>query len=62
MTVAGVDLSATGFWGLPLPDRAASFAVLRRPHFCLGAHLARRERLLSSFVDGIKRLPCQFTA
>jgi cytochrome P450 len=53
------------------------------PHFCLGAHLARREltvmlrelltrvpditagepdRLLSSFVNGIKRLPCQFTA
>ena len=53
------------------------------PHFCLGAHLARREvavmlrelltrvpditvgepdRLLSSFVNGIKRLPCDFTA
>jgi cytochrome P450 len=53
------------------------------PHFCLGAHLARREvsvmlrelltrvpditagepdRLLSSFVNGIKRMPCQFTA
>jgi methyl-branched lipid omega-hydroxylase len=52
------------------------------PHFCLGAHLARREltvmlrelltrvpditagepdRLLSSFVNGIKRLPCQFS-
>jgi cytochrome P450 len=52
------------------------------PHYCLGAHLARREltvmlrelltrvpditagepdRLLSSFVNGIKRLPCQFT-
>jgi cytochrome P450 len=51
------------------------------PHFCLGAHLARRElavmlrelltrvpditagepdRLLSSFVNGIKRLPCYF--
>jgi methyl-branched lipid omega-hydroxylase len=51
------------------------------PHFCLGAHLARREitvilrelltrvpaitagepdRLLSSFVNGIKRLPCDF--
>jgi methyl-branched lipid omega-hydroxylase len=51
------------------------------PHYCLGAHLARREltvmlrelltrvpditagepdRLLSSFVNGIKRLPCQF--
>jgi cytochrome P450 len=51
------------------------------PHFCLGAHLARREitvmlrelltripditagepdRLLSSFVNGIKRLPCGF--
>jgi cytochrome P450 len=49
------------------------------PHFCLGAHLARREltvmlrelftrvpgitagepdRLLSSFINGIKRLPC----
>ncbi len=53
------------------------------PHFCLGAHLARREvtvmlrelltrvpditvgepdRLLSSSVNGIKRLPCEFTA
>jgi methyl-branched lipid omega-hydroxylase len=52
------------------------------PHFCLGAHLARRElavmlrelltrvpditagepdRLLSSFVNGIKRLPCYFS-
>ena len=52
-------------------------------HFCLGAHLARREitvmlrelltrvpditagqpdRLLSSFINGIKRLPCQFSA
>jgi methyl-branched lipid omega-hydroxylase len=50
-------------------------------HYCLGAHLARRElavmlrelltrvpditagepdRLLSSFINGIKRLPCQF--
>jgi methyl-branched lipid omega-hydroxylase len=53
------------------------------PHFCLGAHLARREitvmlrelltrvpditagepdRLLSNFVNGIKHLPCQFSA
>jgi methyl-branched lipid omega-hydroxylase len=54
------------------------------PHFCLGAHLARREirvmfrelfrrlpdvvatsepdRLRSSFVNGIKHLPCTFTA
>ena len=53
------------------------------PHFCLGAHLARREitailrelltrlpgiraaaepdRLLSSFINGIKRLPCEFS-
>jgi len=51
------------------------------PHYCLGAHLARREirvmlrelmtrvpditagepdRLLSSFINGIKRLPCTF--
>jgi methyl-branched lipid omega-hydroxylase len=52
------------------------------PHFCLGAHLARREitavlrelltrvpdiraaaepdYLLSSFINGIKRLPCEF--
>ncbi len=52
------------------------------PHFCLGAHLAKREitvmlrelmsrvptirasaepdRLLSSFINGIKRLPCEF--
>jgi len=32
MTVAGmdgIDLSATEFWGLPLPDRAAAFALLR---------------------------------
>jgi cytochrome P450 len=142
MTVGGIDLSATEFWGLPLSERAASFASLRaepRPrffvepetpftekgpgyyalvryadvveasrhpevfcskrgatsiadltvefneyfgsHFCLGSHLARREltvmlrelltrvpdisagepdRLLSSFVNGIKHLPCQF--
>jgi len=36
MTTAGIDLSATEFWGLPLPERAASFAVLRarqRPQF-----------------------------
>ena len=54
------------------------------PHFCLGAHLARREitvmlrelmrrvpsirasgepdRLLSSFINGIKRMPCDFGA
>jgi cytochrome P450 len=53
------------------------------PHFCLGAHLARREltvmlrelltrvpditagepdRLLSSFINGIKRLPCEFSS
>jgi cytochrome P450 len=54
------------------------------PHFCLGAHLARREitvmlrellhrvpdiraagqpdRLLSSFINGIKHLPCDFGA
>jgi cytochrome P450 len=53
------------------------------PHFCLGAHLARREikviyrelfrrlpdiaatsapdKLRSSFVNGIKHLPCSFT-
>src|SRR6516165_12280782 len=36
MTVAGIDLSANEFWGLPLPERAASFALLRaqpRPPF-----------------------------
>jgi methyl-branched lipid omega-hydroxylase len=36
MTIAGIDLSATEFWGLPLPDRAAAFALLReqqRPPF-----------------------------
>jgi cytochrome P450 len=54
------------------------------PHFCLGAHLARREitevfrelftrvpdihasgqpvRLLSSFINGVKHVPCDFTA
>lgn len=54
------------------------------PHFCMGAHLARREitvmfrelfrrvpdieatgdpaRLRSSFINGIKHLPCSFTA
>jgi cytochrome P450 len=74
----------------PDPER---FDILRSPgdqvgfgaygrHFCLGAHLARREltvmlrelltrvpditagepdRLLSSFVNGIKHLPCEFT-
>jgi methyl-branched lipid omega-hydroxylase len=53
------------------------------PHFCLGAHLARREitvmlrelltrvpdiraaappdRLLSSFINGVKHLPCEFS-
>jgi cytochrome P450 len=48
------------------------------PHFCLGAHLARREItamlgelrpdiragepdfLLSSFINGIKHMPCEF--
>jgi methyl-branched lipid omega-hydroxylase len=36
MTVAGIDLSDTEFWGLPLTDRAAAFALLRaqgRPPF-----------------------------
>ena len=39
MTVAGmdgIDLSATEFWGLPLAERAAAFALLRaeqRPRF-----------------------------
>jgi methyl-branched lipid omega-hydroxylase len=36
MTVAGIDLSANEFWGLPLAERAASFALLRaqqRPVF-----------------------------
>ena len=36
MTVAGIDLSANEFWGLPLAERAASFALLRaqqRPQF-----------------------------
>jgi methyl-branched lipid omega-hydroxylase len=36
MSVAGIDLSANEFWGLPLPERAASFALLRtqqRPQF-----------------------------
>ncbi|MEP7022639.1 MAG: cytochrome P450, partial [Actinomycetota bacterium] len=36
MTVAGIDLSAIEFWGLPLPERAAAFALLRaqeRPQF-----------------------------
>jgi methyl-branched lipid omega-hydroxylase len=54
------------------------------PHFCLGAHLARREitvmlrellhrvpdihvagepdRLVSAFINGVKRMPCSFTA
>ena len=75
-------------------DNPATFDITRSPnphvgfgaagpHFCLGAHLARREvtvmlrellsrvpdvsaasppdRLLSSFINGIKRLPCDFT-
>ena len=29
MTIAGIDLSDTTFWGLPLADRAAAFALLR---------------------------------
>ena len=29
MTIAGIDLSNTEFWGLPLPERAAAFALLR---------------------------------
>src|SRR6516164_3633022 len=29
MTVAGIDLSANEFWGLPLPERSAAFALLR---------------------------------
>jgi methyl-branched lipid omega-hydroxylase len=36
MTIAGIDLSDTEFWGLPLTDRAAAFARLRaqgRPQF-----------------------------
>ena len=36
MTVAGIDLSDTAFWGRPLADRAAAFAQLRaraRPQF-----------------------------
>src|SRR5579871_523402 len=36
MTVAGIDLSANEFWGQPLAERAASFALLRaqqRPVF-----------------------------
>jgi cytochrome P450 len=36
MTVAGIDLSDNAFWGLPLADRAAAFALLRaqdRPPF-----------------------------
>jgi methyl-branched lipid omega-hydroxylase len=36
MSVTGIDLSANEFWGLPLPERAASFALLRaqqRPQF-----------------------------
>src|SRR5262245_54422098 len=36
MTVAGIDLSANEFWGLPLTERATSFALLRaqqRPQF-----------------------------
>jgi cytochrome P450 len=54
------------------------------PHFCLGAHLARREvdvmlrellrrlpdievsgepdRLRSNFINGIKHLPCRYSA
>jgi methyl-branched lipid omega-hydroxylase len=36
MDTAGIDLSETAFWGLPLADRAAAFATLRaqdRPAF-----------------------------
>jgi cytochrome P450 len=33
MTIAGIDLSATEFWGLPLDDRAAAFALLRAQQY-----------------------------
>src|ERR1700691_1884895 len=36
MTIAGINLSEMAFWGLPLADRAAAFAMLRaqdRPVF-----------------------------
>ncbi len=63
------------------PNPHVGYGAVGR-HFCLGAHLARREltvmlrelltrvpditagepdRLLSSFVNGIKRLPCGFS-
>jgi hypothetical protein len=29
MTLAEIDLSDNAFWGLPLADRAAAFALLR---------------------------------
>ena len=29
MTITGIDLSANEFWGLPLTERAAAFALLR---------------------------------
>jgi methyl-branched lipid omega-hydroxylase len=53
MTVAGIDLSATEFWGLPLPERAASFAVLRaqqRPQFFAEPEVAFAEKGPGSYA------------
>jgi methyl-branched lipid omega-hydroxylase len=47
VTVAGIDLSDTEFWGLPLADRAAAFAQLRaqgRPQFYAEPESAFAER------------------
>ena len=73
--------SATRFDILRSPNPHVGFGG-PGPHFCLGAHLARREitvmlrellqrvpdirasgepdRLLSAFINGIKRMPCEF--
>jgi hypothetical protein len=71
MTAAGIDLSETAFWGLRFADfeNRIEVAVDEIVRYVMLRELLTRvpditagepARLLSSFVNGIKRLPCQF--